>query len=330
MSAAVIIMSGGDAASPFTTPETACTSGLAAGNTDTALREHLLARGHAVYTAPAMNGRGVVVDPDPTSFGAFGGQPEVLGEQFTVNSDGDIDLAGEHLARFVELLQVRYGIDEVDFIGHSNGGLFARSAIRTMGLLGIPVRTRSLITLGSPWMGSMPLRWAYGEITDAALMGQEFALKLAAGSKARIAEGDLGLAQENTYHYLVGARRWNEFHIGILDEIPVFTIGGTYFQAEGGDPELWPNDGLVTAYSAVAAGLPSAVAPRHKSANFPVTHSIFISNLIGAPWETGMTWNPDVLAAVAAFLDDPNVEDPSLDDPSLDNPSGQATTQGLS
>lgn len=302
MSHAVVIMSGGDAVSPFTTPDAACSDGLAAGNTDTALREHLLAAGHMVFTAPAQNGRGVVVDPPADSFGAFSGQPEVLGEQYTVNSDGDIDLAGEHLARFVDLLHSRYGVDSVDLVGHSNGGLFARAAIRTMRLLETPVDTRSLVTLGTPWMGSVPLRWAYGEISDAALMGQEFATTFAAKFKERVGEGDLGLAQENTYHYLVGPGRWNEFHEGVLDDIPVHAIGGEWFTAEGGDPEVWPNDGLVAAYSATAAGLPRAVAPRMTTRIFPVTHSIFISDLIHEPWSTGMTWNPDVLASVHDFL----------------------------
>ena len=302
MSRAVVIMSGGDAATPFTTPAAGCRTGLAAGNTDTALREYLLGEGHQVYTAPAQNGRGVVTDPDPESFGAFGGQPEVLAEQYTVNSDGDIDLAGEQLARFVALLHSRYGVTEVDFVGHSNGGLFARAAIRTMQLLAIPVRTRSLATLGTPWMGTFPLRWAFGEIPDAALMGQEFATRFAQGFKDRVGEGDLGLAQENTYHYLVGPGRWNEYAIGVLDDIPVHLIGGTWFEANEGDPELWPNDGLVSRFSALAQGLPAEVAPRRSSARFPVTHSIFVADLIGQPWQTGMTWNPDVLASVAQFL----------------------------
>jgi pimeloyl-ACP methyl ester carboxylesterase len=303
MSRAVVIMSGGDAASPFTTPELACSEGLAAGNTDTALRAALLERGHLVFTAPAQNGRGVVQDADPASFGPFAGQPEVLGEQFTVNSDGDIDLAGEHLFRFVALLGERYGIDEVDFIGHSNGGLFARSAIRLMGLLGSRIKVRSLTTLGTPWMGTVPLRWAFGEIPDAGLMGQEFAIKLAEGAKARVGSGDMGLAQENTYHYLVGAGRWNDYQTGVLDRIPVYSVGGSFFTAPGGDPEVWPNDGLVSVHSAHGAGLADAVAPRHERASFAVTHSIFISDLAGQPWETAMTWNVEVLGSVAEFLD---------------------------
>jgi triacylglycerol lipase len=63
---AVVVVSGGDATSPFTTPEQACATGLAAGNTDTAIREFLLKQGYTVYTSPAMAGRGPVT-PKPVS-----------------------------------------------------------------------------------------------------------------------------------------------------------------------------------------------------------------------------------------------------------------------
>ncbi len=302
MSRAIVLMSGGDSATPFTTPDSACGTGLAAGNTYTALREYLLQRGHQVFTAPAHNGRGVVQDPDPDSFGPFADQPEVLGEHYTVNTDGDIDLAGEHLTRFIALLHDRYDVTEVDLVGHSNGGLFARSAIRLLGLLDVPVRTRSLTTLGTPWMGAVPLRWVYGEIPDTALMGDEFATAFARELKKVVGDGDLGLAQENTYHYLVGPGRWNDYQTGVLDDVPVLLIAGTWFAADGGDPELWPNDGPVSRHSALASDIPDEVAPLRTTAAFPVTHSIFISDLISQPWETGMTWNPDVLAAVETFI----------------------------
>ena len=75
-SAAVVVVSGGDATSPFTTPDAACATGLAAGNTDTAIREFLLSKKYTVYTSPAMAGRGQVVDQ--TGFGAFGVCPVTL------------------------------------------------------------------------------------------------------------------------------------------------------------------------------------------------------------------------------------------------------------
>ena len=73
---AVVIVSGGAAVSPFTTPDAACTSGLAAGNTDTFLREYLLGPGMRVFTSPAMTGDGPV--QDQTGFGAFGNCPAAL------------------------------------------------------------------------------------------------------------------------------------------------------------------------------------------------------------------------------------------------------------
>ena len=88
---AVVIVSGGDAVSPFTTPDQACGSGLAAGNTDTGLRADLLAHGYTVYTSPAMAGRGPVVDQD--GFGAFGDCPVVLPDLMTVDSTGSMQVA---------------------------------------------------------------------------------------------------------------------------------------------------------------------------------------------------------------------------------------------
>ena len=87
---AVVIVSGGGAVSPFTTPTEACEYGLAAGNSDTALREYLLEQGKQVYTAPAMLTWGEVVEPEPDSFGAFGDCPNPLPEQLNIMSAGDI------------------------------------------------------------------------------------------------------------------------------------------------------------------------------------------------------------------------------------------------
>lgn len=98
-SQAIVIVSGGDATSPFTTPDQACATGLAAGNTDTALRQHLLEQGYTVYTSPAIAGRGQVVDQ--TGFGPFGICRSPCPENAVVDSTASIDTAGEHLARFL-------------------------------------------------------------------------------------------------------------------------------------------------------------------------------------------------------------------------------------
>lgn len=298
---AAVIVSGGDAVSPFTTPTQACASGLAAGNTDTALREALLAADIPVYTAPAMNARGPVVEPDPDSFGAFGDCPIVLPAHLTIVSTGDIDNAGEHLARFAEHLHEEYGVDEIDWIGHSNGGLFARAAARILQETGSEVSTASLTTLGTPWMGGNPLRILTGELDESVCLGDEFCLALAEAFRAE-EDRFLGLERQDTYLYLMGETGWNQAQAGVLDDVPVLLIGGNALTADGGDPEFWPNDGLVSEYSALATGVGDDVLPIRETVSYPLVHSIYIADLLGEDWQQGMTWNQEVLDRVVGFV----------------------------
>src|SRR5690606_31650214 len=89
---AVVLVSGGAAVTPFTTPDAAAAVGQPAGNTLTALRAHLLAGGHAVYTAPARLGAGAV--REDTGWEGFQDVPEVLPASMTINAVGGIDEAG--------------------------------------------------------------------------------------------------------------------------------------------------------------------------------------------------------------------------------------------
>ncbi|MBN9171525.1 MAG: hypothetical protein J0I50_06490, partial [Microbacterium sp.] len=58
-----MLVSGGAAVTPYTTPEAAAAQGLEAGNTLTAIRRHLLDAGLTVFTAPAsLGGEPVVRD----------------------------------------------------------------------------------------------------------------------------------------------------------------------------------------------------------------------------------------------------------------------------
>jgi triacylglycerol lipase len=148
---AVVVVSGGGSVSPFTTQSQACTTGLAASATDTAIREHLLKQGYQVYTAPMTAGPGPVTDN--TGFGAFGNCPVTLPEIMTIDTTRDVDLGGEHLARFLTYLHTEKGVNEVDLIGHSFDGMWSRAAIHVLSAISSPVRIRSLTTLGTPWQG---------------------------------------------------------------------------------------------------------------------------------------------------------------------------------
>lgn len=296
-STAVVIVSGADATSPFTTPDQACATGLAAGNTDTALREYLLGKGYTVYTAPAMAGRGQVVDQ--TGFGAFGVCPVTLPENVTVNSTGSIDTAGEHLARFLNWLHTDKGVNEVDFVAHSAGGLFSRAAIRVLTTTGSPVTVRSLTTIGTPWQGSYLSDYVNGTVPITDCLGDklcETGMKSMADEVTRLVSG---IGREATQAFLMGKDGWNEFQSGVLDKTPVVLIAGKKFTKDGkANPAVWPNDGIVALRSALAVDIGDPVLPHRRCYTFDDTHSIYVSNAAGLDWKTALTWDPQVFDVV--------------------------------
>ncbi|AQT83010.1 hypothetical protein B1R94_21825 [Mycolicibacterium litorale] len=301
-SVAVVIVSGGDATSPFTTPDQACATGLAAGNTDTALREYLLGKGYAVYTSPAIAGRGQVVDQ--TGFGPFGVCPVTLPENMTVNSTGSIDTAGEHLARFLNWLHTDKGVTDVDFVAHSMGGLYSRAAIRVLTSTNAPVKVRSLTTLGTPWQGSYLSDYGNGLMPLTECLGDKLCESAMKAFSDEIKRTVAGSGREVNQAFLMGKDGWNEFQSGVLDKIPVVLIGGKRFSPEktGGDgkvnPAVWPNDGLVALQSALAKDISDPVLPHRRCYTFDDTHSIYVSNLAGLDWKTALTWDPQVLDTV--------------------------------
>ncbi len=304
---AVIIVSGGGSVTPFTTPTLACSADegfLSAGNTATALRDYLLARGRQVFTAPTMTVWSPVVEPGPDEFAPFKGSLVVLPEHLTIMSTGDIDAAGEKLTRFLGYLQSEYGVDEVDLVGHSNGGLYSRAAIRIMAQTQAPVSVRSLTMLGTPNNGSVPGSYTWGEFTKADCLGNEFCEKFNDAWVSYAAQSDLGLNREDTMKYLDGVPGWNAAQAGYLASIPVTLMAGTYFAAEGGDPRMWPYDGITSRYSAWAQGVTDQVMPRRTYWEAPLTHSIFVSHAAGLDWQTALTWNTDALARVEQALEE--------------------------
>lgn len=301
--AAVVVVSGGDAVSPFTTRDQACATGLAAGNTDTAIREYLLGKGYTVYTSPAMNGRGQVVDQQ--GFGAFGVCPVTLPENMTVNSTGSIDTAGEHLARFINWLHDEKGVTEVDFVAHSMGGLYSRAAIRVLATTGSTVKIRSLTTIGTPWQGSYLSDYANDLIPLSDCRGDKLCESAMKQFKDRVLQLMAGSGREVNTKFLMGRDGWNEFQSGVLDAIPVVLIAGTKFTAPApANPAVWPNDGLVAEESALATSIGDPVLPHRRCYTFDDTHSIFVSNTAGLEWKTALTWDPQVFEVLHQAIGD--------------------------
>jgi pimeloyl-ACP methyl ester carboxylesterase len=302
MSTAVVIVSGGAAISPFTTPDAGCGQGLSAGSTDTGLREGLLAAGFTVYTSPANVGNHpVTADPDANG---FADPPEVLPVELTVNAVGAIDDAGERLAAFLTFLAGREGLDAFHLVAHSMGGLFSRAAIRVLRDQGSALRIASLTTLGTPWNGSYAADHANGDLPVAIAGGHPVTEQIMADFVTLRDNVSGGAGEQVTLRYLAGDDGWNARQAGVLDGIPLTIIAGDHFQLDGGDSAAWPHDGLVQLGSAVAAGVPQQVASPRRVLVVPDVHSIFFTDAVGLPWERALTWDPAVLAAVIDALED--------------------------
>lgn len=295
---AVVLVSGVAATTPFTTPDKACGTGYSAGNTWAYLRDYLVARGYAVYTAPAtVGGQKVVETTDPYA-GPFGDCPKQLPATMTSNAIGTVDQSAANVQRFIRHLHDRYGVTSVDVIGHSLGGLIGRAAIREVRYNRVPVRVRSYTTLGSPWDGAM--------LADPLKPGKP----LSACDGLAVCEGFLGdllpvpgidmlVANLTPANTLV----WDGYQAGVLDGIPVTMIGGSYFTKPGGMKTKWPNDGAIQLRSALGTETPDAVVPHRACFSFPLTHSLFVSKAVGAADDTALTWNPEVGAVMANAID---------------------------
>jgi triacylglycerol lipase len=295
---AVVIVSGGFSVTPFTTPSQACTTGLAASDTATAIREYLLEQGYQVYTSPMMAGRGPVTDQ--TGFGAFGNCPVTLPEIITIDTTGDVDLGGEHLARFLTYLHTDKGVNEVDLVGHSLGGIWSRAAIHVLEATSSPLRIRSLTTLGAPWQGTYLADYSSGATPLSDCLGDRFCEDKAKNFfKAKTTVG-----VEATQAFLTGKDGWNEAQAGMLDKIPVALIAGDRFSKPGRvNPTVWPNDGAVGLQSALATDITDAVLPHRACYTFDDPHSILTSNSLNLPWATALTWDPRVLDTLHSAIE---------------------------
>ena len=140
---AVVLVSGLASSSPFSSPAPACVGregpswGLPGG-----IAPALKRAGFKVFTAPVREGS---ASPPPAC-----AKPSP-GASTWLDSTGDDDANGAALNRFLDFLRRAYGIDAVTLVGHSDGGIWSRSAIATHA--GGPA-IQGLVTVGSPFIGS--------------------------------------------------------------------------------------------------------------------------------------------------------------------------------
>jgi len=196
-------------------------------------------------------------------------------------------------------------VNEVDLVGHSMGGLYARSAIRALAMTGSPVKVGSLVTVGTPWQGSYLADFANGSVPLADCAGDQFCENQMRGYLKDVAQAyPSGSAHELGANFLTGPKGWNAFQAGVLDGIPVTLIGGNHFTRQGpADSAVWPNDGLVALGSALAVDIDDSVLPHRQCYTFDATHSDYVSMIVNLPKETALTWDPRVLDAVNAAIE---------------------------
>ncbi|MDQ1306466.1 MAG: hypothetical protein QG671_2298 [Actinomycetota bacterium] len=301
-SPAVVLVSGLATQTPFTTTTAKCASGLSAGNSVSALRDSLIAAGNQVYTAPAQIGPGEVTST--VGIGPSSDCPTPLPATLTIDTTAGIDQGGEHLAAFLNYLHTQHGVTAVQLVSHSMGGLFSRSAIGQIGPRPGGLEIRSLTALSTPWTGAFPADYAEGKLPLSACAGERTCLQVMTDYKAKLSdvEGPQGAANAIGTSDLQGPTGWNVAQGTDLADIPVTLIGGDHFARSGGSPKVWPNDGIVSASSALARGIDGAPLRVRACLLRPDVHTIGMAAELGLPWTSSITWDPVVLAAVAAAV----------------------------
>ena len=281
---AIVMVSGTASMTPFTTPTEGCASGMSAGNTYAYLRDALIAEGFAVYTQPVNPGPGQVPATADEASGPFDQCPAALPEGVTINSIDSPETGGERLAAFLALLNEQYGIEQVDLVAHSLGGIFVRNGIRQLQEQDIPVTVRSLTTLSSPWEPAMPANPPNEPAVacDGNAVCQAFAESMMQVPSVQAIVAALSAAEFDP---------WTQAQAGVLDGIPVTLVGGSYFTKPLGNPDKWPTDGIIQLSASLARSVPDSVLPIRSCFAEPATHSAFVSAQVGDAAETGINWN---------------------------------------
>ena len=301
---AVVLVSGLATQTPFTTTTEACTTGLSAGDSVSALRDHLVAAGNQVFTAPAQIGPGEI--SATTGPNASSGCPPALPASLTIDTTAGINAGGAPLVSFVNYLYDQYGITSIDFVGHSMGGLFARSAIGNVDGTAGDVDVTSLITLSTPWTGAYPADYAEGAL-DLSVCGDEpTCLQVLPDYKSKLSEpeGPDGAANAISTGDLQGPEGWNEAQGADLNGIPVTLIAGDFFTLPDGNAAVWPNDGIVAENSALARGISGDPLRVRSCLVRPDLHTTALAEAQGLPWSSAITWDPVVLVAVSVAVRD--------------------------
>ena len=236
---AVVLVSGVESESPFSTPDPSC-AGQEGPAWAPTIAPTLRTGGVAVFTAPV--GRDGKLLQSCTA-----GGPDV-GPAQTINSNGDIDANGAALAQFLSFIQQSYGVQQVQLVGHSDGGLWSRSAITQQS--GGPT-ILSLTTIGTPHTGSFVADVATGAANFPCTGLADKARCAAIRAVAKVVFDEIG---ETAVYQLSSPflASWNQQQK--IGSCPIATIAGTASTEQvfsGASSYYNPSDGLVGEASAL-------------------------------------------------------------------------------
>lgn len=288
---AVVLVSGYNSSSAFTSPDPACAG--QEGDTwsnPAGPAAALRAAGANVFTAPVQHGTDPALPPC-TSAGAA-----VPPTTTYVNSYGDLDDGGAALAGFLAFLRDSYGVQRVQLVAHSNGGNWSRGAL-TQNAAYSGLQIESLTTLGTPYIGSFAADIAVelnnGKCDFSNEVEQGICDVILDLIQAEFAGSGPTTIKQLTHAYM---ETWNDDQR--IGSCPVTTIAGTYLSIPLVPFTYYsPSDGVVgeasgLAHSAYDISLELIPAPDiaglRSGGTFPVVHSPALSflsddNLLNQP-----------------------------------------------
>lgn len=329
---AVVLVSGFDTTTPFTTSAPACAGEEGATwSAPTGPSAALKQASYTVFTAPVAREDGSPGAP------CTDGGPAPPAAATIDSNNGGLDANGRALLAFLAFLRSSYGVTSVQLVGHSNGGMWSRAAITQLAGSGAGVTVRSLMTLGSPLTGSfgadLAVFIADGRCEASNEVERLVCQAMLAAFDALLADLGPTAIREATSSYLGG---WNQRQsIGC----PVTVAAGTYVRVPVTGfliPDYYnPSDGVVGEASALgrasrsldltpipAPGIPDIVV----AGTFPVVHS----SVLGFLSANTLTNYPAVAAAVVGGVGSGASGPPCAAPPVAAAPAARATSAAWS
>ncbi|MGK2932503.1 MAG: hypothetical protein ACSLFD_07015 [Solirubrobacterales bacterium] len=277
---AVLLVSGFQTETAFTSPSPTCagrmgsTFGIMNG-----IGPALRAAGYDVFTAPETK----IGDKVPTPCTAEG--DPVPASNMVIQTNGETVANGAALARYIGFLQDEYGVTDLHLVGHSDGGLWSRSAItQNSAYSGLTVQ--SLTTLGTPHTGSyladLAMELNNGQCDFSNPVEQDICDVVVPLADLIVAELGPTATAELSNDYLATFNPQQQ-----IGNCPVSTIGGDHVSF--GIPFFsyyTPSDGLVGIASALAKSardfngstIPAPNFPDHRQAGvYDVVHGASMS-----------------------------------------------------